>query len=111
VATMTGVVIAYVAVQTGSLIPCMLYHMTHNGLLMLFDEVTSRMEANPMLRGLIDRQQIDGQEVVLYSWPVVIGGAVVAGLIFVWFHRLDYHKTSEETLQDALEHQSAGSAV
>ena len=111
VATITGIVIAYVAVQTGSLIPCILYHMIHNGLMLLFADVTSGIEEYPMLRGLIERQQIDGQEVVLYSWPVVIGGAVIAGLIFVWFHRLDYQKTSEETLQDALEHQSAGSTV
>ena len=111
VATMTGIVIAYIAVQTGSLIPCMLYHMTHNGLMLLSAEVMNRIESVPILEGLIERRQIDGQEDVLYSWPVVVGGAVVAALIFVWFHRLDYRKSSEETLQDALEHQSAGSTV
>ena len=31
-ATVLGLVIGYVAVQTGSLIPCILFHFTYNGL-------------------------------------------------------------------------------
>ncbi len=46
----------------------------------------------------------DGQ---LYHWPVVGIGLVVAVAILVWFHRLPYARTPEESLQEAIEHQTA----
>ena len=41
IAAAVGAVIGYVAVQTGSIFPGMLFHMTHNGLMILYSQINS----------------------------------------------------------------------
>jgi hypothetical protein len=43
----------------------------------------------------------------LYRWPVVACSLLATSAILVWFHRLPYVRTPEESLQEAIEQQSA----
>jgi sodium transport system permease protein len=107
-ATLLGVVLGYLAVQSGSLFPCIIFHMTHNGLLLLSTKVHIAPETIahwPPLKLFV--QPIEGSELgYIYAWPGVIVGITVAMSVLVWFHRLPYQKTDEEQLQEALEYQN-----
>lgn len=98
-----GMVIGYVAVQTGSLLPCMLYHVTHNSLAVLTSRVTDATLADyPVLSYLLTKSP-DGEGGMLCNWltALIAGGAAAA--LFWWFQRLPYAKSPEEALQEAIE--------
>ena len=93
-----GLVIGYVAVQTGSLVPCALFHVTYN-LIMLSTPVTHGFATTtPALNWLF---QDAGPDKILYQWPVVAVCSAGALALLVWLHRLPYQATQEEQLSDA----------
>jgi sodium transport system permease protein len=107
-ASLLGVVLGFVAVQTGSLVPCVLFHMTHNGLmlwLLQLDLSPTTFDQYPLLR-LFIQQSANDPEGFVYRWPLVLAGAVLAAYLLRWLHHLPYRKTAEEELQEALGHQS-----
>jgi len=112
-ATLTGCVIGYLAVQTGSLIPCILFHMTHNGLMFLYSHVqkipTATYEQYPALRLFLRPMVEEGQTLYVYDWTVVVLGGICAACLLAWLGRLPFQPTVEEKLQDVLQHQAAGS--
>jgi sodium transport system permease protein len=97
-ATAVGVVIGYLAVQSGSLIPCILFHLVYNGLMLTSERLPEWVEAWPALRSLV-HEPAPGQ--YAYAWYVVAAGAVAAAALLAWFHRLPYQATKEEQLSDA----------
>ena len=102
-ATLVGIVIGYVAVQTGSLLPCILFHLTHNALLLLTGVVAQSVDRVPFSRWLIS-SSADG---IGYTWPVIACSAVAAVALLWWFSRLPQQLSAEERLQEALDHQTA----
>jgi sodium transport system permease protein len=109
-ATVVGLVIGYVAVQSGSLVPCILFHFTHNGIALavarlqeLAEGWPGLQERLPFLRQLAHRSET-GQ--FAYPWYVVAACGVVAALLLYWFHRLPVQATKEEQLSDARARQS-----
>jgi sodium transport system permease protein len=97
-ATVLGVVIGYVAVQTGSLVPCVLFHLAYNGLMFgtawLVDATRSWPSwAVPM------HQPSPGE--IVYNWPIVAGCALASLVPLLWFHRLPYQATREEQINEA----------
>jgi len=112
-AAVTGCIIGYVAVQTGSLTCCVIYHFAHNSLAFGYSSLqqmpTADYEKHRALRLLVRSTVEDGQTLYSYHWAVLIlGGVIAAGLLY-WLHRLPYQQTEEERLQKALQHQAAGS--
>jgi sodium transport system permease protein len=97
-----GLVIAYLAVQTGSLLPGMLFHLTHNALGVLSSQLTTEaVQRYPALSWLVrDTSSDEG----LYRWPVVAAGALVGLAILLWFRQLPHARTREEALQEAIDH-------
>ena len=95
VTCVVGVVIAYIAVQTGSIFPGMLFHFTHNALLLL----VANYHDSPLVRSLI--QPLAGGDDFIYAWWVFGLGAIVAAILLHRFAGLSYQKTEEETLQEA----------
>ena len=93
-----GTVIGYIAVQTGSLIPCMLFHLTYNGVMFSTALLPSLAEQYPRL-GMLFHQ--NGQDHILYNWPVLAFCAAAAIVPFVRLHRLPYQATREEQIGDA----------
>lgn len=98
-----GVVIGYVAVQTGSLVPCILFHVTYNSLMFATQLWPQILEQRPALTSLI-HEPAPGQ--IQYTWPVLVICAVAAIVPFAWLHRLPYQATKEEQINDARARQS-----
>src|SRR3954447_26935595 len=93
-----GLVVGYIAVQTGSLIPCMLFHITYNGLgfaTTLLPEFVRQHSG----WSVVVRENSHGE--MLYNWPVLAICAAAAIAPLVWLHRLPYQATREEEIYDA----------
>jgi len=102
-ATVTGLVLGFIAVQTGSLFPAIAFHLTHNGLLVAMSRLNaSVIENNSLLRLLFD---VSAAGEPMLRWPATVIGAVGSVLLLYWLYRLPAPKTEEESLQEALEHQ------
>ena len=97
--------IGYVVVKTGSLWPGVLFHMTHNGLSVLQARLTPDLhESQPLLRWLF----VPGFEAgtLLYSLPATIVLGSISLVLLWWLKSLPYHRSAEERLQEALDHQA-----
>jgi sodium transport system permease protein len=103
-----GVVIGFIAVQAGSLIPCVLFHATYNLLTLLPAKLAMETESRevfdrvPALGWLYDPAH-SGQGGFVYHWAVVAVGGAVAVAAAWWFHRLPCRFTPEERLAQARE--------
>jgi sodium transport system permease protein len=102
VAFLLGSVIGFVAVQTGSLLPGVLFHVIHNSLALLAQRLPTAEEAG-WLRLVVHDANEHGQ---VYQWPVVVASVIASGAILYWFHRLPDAEVASEAPQDAIEHQS-----
>jgi sodium transport system permease protein len=103
-ACVVGVVIGYVAVKTGSIFPCMLYHFVHNGSSLLLSRITpDLLETYPLLKLVFAPGAEPGS--YFYRVPFTVAAALLALALLWWFQRLPYHRSAEERLQDALDHQ------
>ncbi|MEE8452748.1 MAG: ABC transporter permease subunit/CPBP intramembrane protease [Thermoguttaceae bacterium] len=100
IACVVGVVLGYVAVQTGSIFPCMVFHVLHNTLALAMTRINPEVLGWPLLRRLMVLNE-EGDYV--YSWPTIVGGLFASLLILLWFRRLRYQRSSEEKLQDAID--------
>jgi sodium transport system permease protein len=93
-----GIVIGYIAVQSGSLVPCMLFHVMYNGLMFLTPFLPQWAEQRPALKSLFHESE-PGQ--ILYNTPVVAVCLVGAAVLLFWLRRLPYQATREEQISDA----------
>ena len=59
-----GLLIGYIAIQTNSIIPCMVYHLVHNSLPVL---VVSYLEEFGAIRGIVEIRN----DSLFYDWPLV----------------------------------------
>jgi sodium transport system permease protein len=97
-----GLVLGYLAVQTGSLLPGVLFHMTHNALGVLSGQLKPELlQRWPALSWMVDDPS---GESFLYRWPVIVLGALLGLMILLWFRQLPHARTREEALQQAIEH-------
>ncbi|MCL6501351.1 MAG: ABC transporter permease subunit [Pirellulales bacterium] len=99
VAALVGLVIGYLAVQSGSLLPAVCYHAVHNGLALFSSELAARAAEAPLLGWLVSRTP--GGSCV-YNWPTVLAGFLAGCVLLAWLHRLPYARTEEEQLQEAI---------
>ena len=91
VACTMGIVIGYLAVQTNSIWPCMVFHMIHNSLGMATSRLTPELLGRiPVLEYLVD---LSDEATMLCPWPVVITSAIVAMALLAWFHYLPQKKS------------------
>jgi len=99
VACVVGVVIGFLAVQTGSILPGMLFHVIHNTLTLADAKIIPQ---------LVDRWPVLGtlmapaEEGVVFGWPAVAVSGVLAFALLVWFQRLYCPKSEEERRQEAV---------
>ncbi len=101
---MVGLVLGYLAIQSGSLLTTIAYHMTHNGLALMTTLVTPELLArHRWFASLVDTA--DGG--YSYQTPVVIVTTLLAIVVFGWFYRLQHGETDEEQLQGAIHHGQA----
>ncbi|RIK81445.1 MAG: CPBP family intramembrane metalloprotease domain-containing protein [Planctomycetota bacterium] len=97
-ATVMGVVIGYVAVQSGSLWPCILLHGLHNSLQLVMQHCAAAVQA--------DAQHplayiLGGESPLLYR-PLTVAACGLAALAMLWsFRGASYRPTREEQLETA----------
>jgi sodium transport system permease protein len=100
IAAAVGAVIGYVAVQTGSIFPGMLFHMAHNGLMILYSQINSDLvDRYPALNWLVDQTE---PGVFTYHAAVVGVAALMAVLTTLYFARLTPSNSAEEVLQETI---------
>ncbi len=98
VACMVGMVIGYIAVQSNSLLPGILFHMTHNALALAASKWTAEVPAgNPWTERLL------GEGIFHYAWYVIAISSLATLAILGWFRRLSYPKFEEEKLRELLD--------
>ena len=104
---MLGLVIGYIAVQTGSLLPCILFHMTYNGLMLLSVSLAAKsqelMQRWPNLQLVFanSSKQADNQIEICFYHPAFISiCALLALAVLLWFQRLSYNPSAEERLEE-----------
>jgi sodium transport system permease protein len=97
-AAVLGAVIGYVAVQSGSLVPCILFHVAYNSLMFTTLRLPELADRFPQLASLFHQPTPDQ---IVYNWPVVVVCSLAALVPLAWFHRLPYQATKEERLTEA----------
>ncbi len=107
-ATALGMVIGYLAVQTGSLLPCILFHFFYNALGVLMSLSAETLGEPSSMWSWLFQVSDEGIE---YRLPVVIISAILSGTLLIWFRSLPYAKFPEEQLQSALDHQTVTAPV
>jgi sodium transport system permease protein len=106
-ATLTGVVLGFIAVQTGSLLPCIIYHFVHNSSAVLSTAVDEHLlQAWPVLEWVF----VPVKDGYAFAWWVAVVGGMLAAMLLWWMARLPHAATREEELQKALDHQTAAAA-
>jgi sodium transport system permease protein len=93
-----GAVIGYVAVQSGSLLPCILFHVAYNSLMFTTLRLPELADRFPQLAFLFHQPTPDQ---IVYNWPVIVVCSLAALVLLAWFHRLPYQATKEERLTEA----------
>jgi sodium transport system permease protein len=99
-ACLLGIVLGYLAVQTGSILPGILFHSLYNTLILATTWITpAGLERWPLVR-LVLRQGADGG--VTCPWPVLVLGGVAGAALLAWFSRLPCTASPEEQLEQAI---------
>jgi len=105
VTSIAGAVIGFIAVQSGSIFPGMLFHFTHNALAVIAGEFH-----DSHLFGRITEPIEDGKDFVYNGWIVGVG-MLVALVLLIKFAQLSYRKTDEEVLQETIQREAVGAGV
>ena len=101
-----GIVIGYVVVKTGSLWPGVLFHFTHNSLSVLQARITPELhESQPLSQFLFGPGLADGS--LLYSVQATLTCGLLGLGVLWWLKSLPYHRSAEERLQEALDHETS----
>ncbi len=101
-AVMLGVILGYIAVQTGSILPGMLFHVTHNGLTVLFGDWFAKEATEGGLSWLFSVSGEGANETLNFTPGAIIASLTLAALILYWFRRLPAEKSDEESLRDQI---------
>ena len=102
-ATAVGLLIGYLAIQTGSLIPCMVFHALYNSLVISTGHLNEEFVSDPYWSWLFSA---DGDS--LFN-PLVTFACLAGTLALCWWlHRVPYRRTAEEQLHEVRERQLAG---
>lgn len=93
-----GVILGIVAVQSRSILPCILYHVTHNGLTILLSMAQSnRVESSPILSQFLHSPDGIGYQYTLLA--TIVMGALAIGLL-VWFLRFPSPQENDASQSD-----------
>lgn len=107
-AFIVGMMIGYLAVQSGSILPGCIYHLVHNTSLLTYRFVPVEKVVDDPLLSFIFKPTADGS----YSctWQATAIGAVLTVIILAWFRSLPYRRTPEESLQESINQHAVVSA-
>jgi sodium transport system permease protein len=105
-----GIVVGYLAVQTGSLIPTMLFHFTHNATSMVMSRLNTTIVGEYQPLGWLFTA-LGKEGGVIYHWHVAVIGATLAAGLLYWLRKQPYEQYDEEILQEALDKATTHTSV
>ena len=106
-ACLLGIVLGYLAVRSGSLLPGVVFHFLHNAMMVLSAKVTPELiDRIPGLGFLVQ----PGSEGLAYQWPVYLFGGVTSLALLGWFAWFPQARSPEDLLQEVFK-QSADDAL
>lgn len=97
-----GIAIGYIAVQTGSLLPCLIFHATYNSLSLTIGLQVPKWIGDYEWLSWIFRKV--GED-LNYQPHVAICSSILAAGFLLWFHLLPFRASEEERLQQVLDGQ------
>lgn len=110
-ATFIGMFLGYIAIQSGSLFPCMVFHACYNGLtVMSHDWIPKLIERYPQTTPMfmpVDGPTSGDVQMYIYTWPVIVASASLAYLVLRWFRGQPFNPSAEERLREAIDRQMA----
>ena len=99
-ACLLGIVLGYLAVRSGSLLPGVVFHFLHNAMTVLSTKITPEMiDRVPGLGFLVQC----GGEGAAYQWPVYLFGGVTSLALLGWFIWFPEARSPEDILQEVFE--------
>lgn len=94
-----GLVLGYLAVQTGSLLPGIAFHAVYNSLAMALAWNSDASHRSSGFDWLFSSNSAGAG----YRWPVVIVSVVASSALLLWFRGQPFESTEEESLLQAVE--------
>jgi len=104
-ACMLGMVIGFIAVQTGSLLPAIVFHFTHNSLTIVSQRLDPQVVSSNPLLGWIFELQHGGQ--IGYQRLFLLVSAAAAICILMWLRRLSQPSHRRKVADEAIESRTA----
>jgi len=98
-ACILGIVIGYIAVKSRSILPCILYHLTHNTISVLHSRLKPGTAPGGGLTDWIF--VLDAQNQIQYQLVVLVLGSCIAAGILLYYIRLPLHLSPTEALHKA----------
>lgn len=108
-ACVMGMILGYIAVQTGSLLPAILFHCVHNSLSMLLSRIYTALPELIAEYPVLGWFVTTSDQGPAYSWPTIAISVLLTASVLRWFSRQHYEHTREESRQEALDHQVTAS--
>jgi sodium transport system permease protein len=96
-ACLLGIVLGYLAVRSGSLLPGMVFHFLHNAMTVLSAKVTPELIDRIPGLGFLVRPSVEGPA---YQWPVYLFGGVASLAVLGWFAWFPEARGPEDILQE-----------
>jgi sodium transport system permease protein len=115
IACLLGVVLGLIAVQSGSLLPSVVFHVTHNTLAVAATRLPEWLAHSPNLLARVPwLRQIaaaTGTESPTYPWQLTLVCGVLALALLWWFARRPAASSAEEQLEEAIQQGSEACPV
>lgn len=110
-ATLVGVVIGYITIQSGSLLPAICFHFTHNSLAVIFSRMTAAVEEGATHYYGVPCELLlnEFNDQLTYNWMVVGIGLLASVGLFLWYRAQPYDRNREEQLADEIRRQRRAS--
>lgn len=97
-----GLILGLIAVRTGSLIPCIAFHLAHNSLTVLIGRLTAESGLPPTWTTWLLHPSGNGDLEIGYTTPAIVASVILSALLLRWFHRLPFERSAEETLEQRI---------
>ncbi len=99
-ACLLGIVLGYLAVRSGSLLPGVVFHFLHNAMMVLSAKITPELIDRVPGLGFLVQPGAGGPA---YQWPVYLFGGVASLALLGWFTWFPEARSPEDVLQEVFE--------
>ena len=101
-ATLSGILLGFIAIQAGSILPGIVYHACNNAIPLSMLALQRDSKELPTWMTWLGTA-VEGQAFT-FHWYIVAIGAALSAVIIYSLHKLPYLRTREEVLHETLQH-------